>query len=150
MVEGDRRGRAEQHGLILDMAIVDELHAHAKRDLYDALRTTMLKRPEAKMVTISTAGATVDTPLGELYERARKLPRVTTDGALTRAEGPHLAMLEWRAAEPDRIASVLAANPASWVTAEGLQGAARGCSPARVQTFPCERVDGRPVSVHRP
>jgi phage terminase large subunit-like protein len=72
------------------------------------------------MVTISTAGATVDTPLGELYERARKL-RVRTDGPLTRATGPHLAMLEWRAGDPDDLAQVLAANPASWVTLEGLE-----------------------------
>ena len=54
-----------QHGHVLDLAICDELHAHARRDLYDALRTSMLKRPGARMVTISTAGATVDTPLGE-------------------------------------------------------------------------------------
>jgi phage terminase large subunit-like protein len=46
-----------QHGLILDLAICDELHAHGRRDLYDALRTSMLKRPGARMVTISTAGA---------------------------------------------------------------------------------------------
>ena len=110
----------KQHGLILDMAIVDELHAHANRDLYDALRTTMLKRPAARMVTISTAGATVDTPLGELYERARKQPSVTTDGPLTRATGDHLGMLEWRAEDPDSLVSVLAANPASWVTLDGL------------------------------
>jgi hypothetical protein len=84
-----------QHGLILDMAICDELHAHARRDLYDALRTSMLKRPGARMVTITTAGATLDTPLGELRERALKLPRVERDGALTRAEGDHLAMLQW-------------------------------------------------------
>jgi hypothetical protein len=44
-----------QHGLILDLAICDELHAHGRRDLYDALRTSMLKRPGARMVTISTA-----------------------------------------------------------------------------------------------
>jgi phage terminase large subunit-like protein len=111
----------KQHGLIVDMAIVDELHAHARRDLYDALRTAMLKRPGARMVTISTAGATVDTPLGELYERARKLPDVSTDGPLTRATGPHLAMLEWRAEDPDDIRQVLAANPASWVTLTGLE-----------------------------
>ena len=41
----------KQHGLILALAIVDELHAHARRDLYDALRTAMLKRSGARMIT---------------------------------------------------------------------------------------------------
>ena len=48
-----------QHGLILDMAICDEpVHAHARRDLYDALRTSMLKRPGA------CPGVRVDGDLG--------------------------------------------------------------------------------------
>jgi hypothetical protein len=41
-----------QHGLILDLAIVDELHAHRTDELYLAPRTSMLKRPGARMVTI--------------------------------------------------------------------------------------------------
>ena len=113
-----------QHGLILDMAICDELHAHGRRDLYDALRTSMLKRPGARMVTISTAGALVDTPLGELRDRATKLPRVERDGALTRAYGDHLAMLEWAlpdGAELDDIDAVKLANPAPWITLDGLR-----------------------------
>jgi phage terminase large subunit-like protein len=113
-----------QHGLILDMAICDELHAHARRDLYDALRTSMLKRPGARMVTISTAGATVDTPLGELRDRALKLPKVTCDGPFTRAEGDHLAMLQWALAEGAELAdveAVKACNPAPWITLDGLR-----------------------------
>ena len=84
----------------------------------------MLKRPGARMVTISTAGALLDTPLGELRERATKLPNVARDGALTRAEGDHLAMLEWalpEGAELDDIAAVKLANPAPWITEDGLR-----------------------------
>ena len=127
----------KQHGLILDLAICDELHAHARRDLYDALRTSMLKRPDARMVTISTAGALLDTPLGELYERARKLPAVKTDGPLTRAVGDHLAMLEWRAEDPDNMAQVLAANPASWVSREGLEEQRGAVHPLSFKRFHC-------------
>ena len=58
-----------QHGLIVDLAIVDELHAHRHDELYIALRTALQKRQGARMVTISTAGARVDTPLGALRER---------------------------------------------------------------------------------
>lgn len=111
----------KQHGLIIDMAIVDELHAHGNRELYDALSTAMLKRPGAKLVTISTAGATVDTPLGDLYERANQLPSMKRDGALSVAIGKHFGMLEWRADDPDDLEQVKAANPASWVTLEGLE-----------------------------
>jgi phage terminase large subunit-like protein len=119
-----------QHGLILDMAICDELHAHARRDLYDALRTSMLKRPGARMVTITTAGATLDTPLGELRERALKLPRVERDGALTRAEGDHLAMLQWALpvdAEVSDLEAVKQANPCSWITLDGLREQFASC-----------------------
>jgi phage terminase large subunit-like protein len=135
----------KQHGLILDLAIVDELHAHGRRDLYDALRTAMLKRPGARMVTISTAGAVIDTPLGELRERALKLPSVVREGPLTRAQGEHLAPLEW-ALEPeadlDDMEAVKRCNPASWITEEGLaeqRGAVHELAFAR---FHCDRWTG--------
>src|SRR5262245_44484337 len=75
------------------------------------------------MITISTAGARVETPLGRLRDRAMKLPSVERDGAFTRAEGEHLAMLAWElpeGADPDDLEAAQAANPASWLTPEGL------------------------------
>jgi len=113
----------KQHGLIVDLAIVDELHAHKRDDLYVALRTAMQKRPGARMITISTAGARVATPLGRLRERALKLPKVGRDGAFTRAEGDHLVMLAWElpeGADPDDLEAARSCNPASWLTPEGL------------------------------
>jgi len=112
-----------QHGLIVDLAIVDELHAHRHDELYVALRTAMQKRQGARMITISTAGARVDTPLGRLRERALKLPKVKRDGAFTRAEGPNLAMLAWElsdGAKLNDLDAVKACNPASWIAVEGL------------------------------
>ena len=112
-----------QHGLIVDLAIVDELHAHKHDELYIALRTAMQKRAGARMVTISTAGARIDTPLGALRERAMKL-KVERDGAFTRAEGENLAILEWALAEGadiDDLEAVKAANPAPWITLDGLR-----------------------------
>jgi phage terminase large subunit-like protein len=113
----------KQHGLIVDLAIVDELHAHRRNDLYTALRTAMQKRPGARMITISTAGARVETPLGRLRDRALRLPKIRRDGAFTRAEGEHLAMLAWELPEggdPDDLEAARACNPASWLTVEGL------------------------------
>ena len=112
-----------QHGLIVDLAVVDELHAHRHDELYIALRTAMQKRPGARMVTISTAGARIATPLGALRERCKKLPKVERDGALTRTEGENLALLEWSLPEDasiDDLEAVKACNPASWITVEGL------------------------------
>jgi hypothetical protein len=86
----------KQHGLILSMAIIDELHAHRDGELYTALRTGMLKRRDARMVTISTAGADEDdSALGELRKRALGQPRVKRRGSFTEAVGPTLALLEW-------------------------------------------------------
>lgn len=56
----------KQHGPILSLAIVDELHAHRDAELYTAPRTGMLERRDAKIVTISTAGADDLSALGEL------------------------------------------------------------------------------------
>src|SRR5215212_6273057 len=54
------------HGLTPSFVIVDELHAHRDAELYLAMATSLLKRPDAQMVTISTAGWDVDGPLGRL------------------------------------------------------------------------------------
>lgn len=112
-----------QHGLIVDLAIVDELHAHKHDELYIALRTAMQKRPGARMITISTAGARLDTPLGALRERCLKLSEVTSEGPLTRTEGENLAMLEWalpEGADPNDLEAAKGCNPASWLTLKGL------------------------------
>ena len=66
-----------------------------------------------------------------------KLPKVERDGAFTRAEGEHLAMLEWalpEGAELDDLEAVKAANPASWITIEGLARAAGGRPRARLRS----------------
>jgi len=114
----------KQHGLIPTLVLVDELHAHKDAELYLALRTAMLKRRGAQIVTVSTAGVGADSPLGRLRSRALALPRVEREGTLTRAKGDHFSMLEWAVPEDadiDDMAAVKAANPASWITEEGLR-----------------------------
>ncbi len=111
------------HGLSPTLALVDELHAHRDAELYLALRTAMLKRAGARMVTISTAGSDADGPLGRLRARALAQPHVERTAALTTAYGPTLAMLEWSVADDedaDDMRIVKAANPAGWITQEGL------------------------------
>lgn len=112
----------KQHGLIPSLCLVDELHAHPDDALYLALATAMMKR-KAKLITISTAGTGADTPLGRLRARALALPSVTRTGALTRAQGANMAMLEWSVSDEaavDDLALAKQANPASWISEEGL------------------------------
>lgn len=104
------------HGLMPTLALVDELWAHRTEDLYVALRTAIGKRPEAQLATISSAGYREDTALGQLRRSALNLPDVTRDGALTVARSDGFTMFEWAATDPDDLASVKAANPASFVT----------------------------------
>jgi len=113
------------HGLTPSLAVIDELHAFRDAGVYVALRTALLKRPGARMVTISTAGQGAESPLGQLRARALALPGVEHVGSLTRAFSDDLAMLEWATpADVDLDAdpgAMLGANPASWITLKALQ-----------------------------
>lgn len=44
-------------GLNIHLAVVDELHAHKTRDVYDVLETGLGKRPQSLMWVITTAGS---------------------------------------------------------------------------------------------
>jgi phage terminase large subunit-like protein len=114
----------KQHGLDLTLAIVDELHAHHDDELYIALRTGLLKRPDAQLWTITTAGIGEESALGTLRARARQLPEIEHDGYLTRAAGPNLVMLEWSLpdnADISDMALVKQVNPASWIDEQALE-----------------------------
>ena len=52
------------HGLTPSLAIIDELHAHPDDEVYLALRTATVKRPESRLITISTAGQGADSRWG--------------------------------------------------------------------------------------
>jgi phage terminase large subunit-like protein len=111
------------HGLTPSLAVVDELHAFADASVYEAMRTSLIKRAGSRMVTISTAGQGTETPLGRLRTRALAQPSVTTKGYLVDAIGPNLRMLEW--AVPDNASPTASnakrANPGSWITTAGLE-----------------------------
>ena len=112
------------HGLTPSLSVVDEYHAHADDGVYLALRSAMLKRPDARMVTVSTAGQGAESPLGRLRAHALGSPKVTRRGALTTARGPSLALLEWSVADDanaDDARKIKQANPAPWITAAALR-----------------------------
>ena len=111
----------KQLGWDPSLIFLDELCAHRHDDLYMSLRTSLVKRPDAKMITISTAGVGADSPLGQLRQRALSLPEVHRDGTFTRAGGTGLAMLEWQLPEEWPLERAHEANPATWVTPECLE-----------------------------
>lgn len=112
------------HGLTPSLCLVDELHAFRDAQVYIALRTALLKRPGAKLWTLSTAGQGEDSPLGKL--RARGLEQsISQDGPLTTATGEDFAMLEWAVPAGEEVTpeSARRANPAPWITTKGLRQA---------------------------
>lgn len=127
------------HGLTPSLAIVDELHAHADDQVYLALLTSLAKRPGSKLITISSAGQGHDTPLGRLRARALGQPSVKRTGALTTARGRDLVMLEWAVPEGKSLTpkAVKAANPASWVTTDGLRAQMAAVPDAPFRQYHC-------------
>ncbi|MEJ7568412.1 MAG: terminase TerL endonuclease subunit [Gaiellaceae bacterium] len=110
------------HGPTPSLSVIDELWAHKSGGLYEAQRTALVKRPDARLLVLSTAARSADTPLGRL--RARALAGlVERHGVFTDARAPGLRLLEWSLTaeddlEDDRL--VARCNPASWISAAVL------------------------------
>jgi phage terminase large subunit-like protein len=60
------------HGLDLTAWIYDELHAATNDELLNVLRTSVGARREPLGIVISTAGFDLESPLGQLYEHAKR------------------------------------------------------------------------------
>ena len=105
-------------GAIPTLAIVDELHRQKSLDLYGVLRDGLGPRG-GRLITISTAGAAIASPLGEIRDRAHALPGFIRDGKYNhvRTASGAFAFHEW-CLDPDddvdNLAVVKLANPAPW------------------------------------
>ena len=97
------------HGLNPSAAIVDELHAHKSRRIWDALKTGLGARDRAVMVGMSTAGHYQPSLCSELWGLAEQ-PRNET-GLAASAIFTAPKDLEW-----DSDAALEAANPSGGVT----------------------------------
>ncbi len=74
-------------GVLPTLAIIDELHRHRTAELYGVISDGLVARG-GKMITISTAGWNMDSPLGKLREKAHALPTFTRVGTYNHATGP--------------------------------------------------------------
>lgn len=72
-----------QHGRTPNFALIDEIHAHKKRDLVGAIRTGMVKVPGSLLVVITTAGAGVDNIAYEMVDYGRRVARGEIDDPAT-------------------------------------------------------------------
>ena len=68
-----------QHGRTPVFALVDELHAWKKRELYDVIRTGLVKVPGSLMMVITTAGRGQENVAADLIDYARKVARGEVD-----------------------------------------------------------------------
>lgn len=107
------------------LALVDELHRHKTQGLYTNFRDGLGKR-DGQLVTISTAGDDLETPLGRMRDRALKLPDQSRDGFHLRAasQDGRFVLHEWAVPDgqdTDDLAVVKRANPAGFVTVESLR-----------------------------
>lgn len=112
------------HGLTPSLMVLDELWAHRDDGLYLSFRSALVKRPDAKLVTLSTADVGADRPLSRLRSRALAAPTVERHGGLTECRGDGLRALLWEAdddPDPDDLRSILRLNPASWIGLEALR-----------------------------
>jgi phage terminase large subunit-like protein len=62
-----------QHGKTPYLALIDELHAFPRRDLFDAIATGMAKTPNSLLFVITTAGAGQEGVAWEEYSYARRV-----------------------------------------------------------------------------
>jgi phage terminase large subunit-like protein len=112
-------------GVLPTLAIVDELHRAKSADLYGVFRDGLGPR-DGQMITISTAGDSEASVLGEMRAAARKLDSLQRDGKhlhATSADG-QFVYHEWsleRDEDLDDLQVVKQANPASWQTVEELR-----------------------------
>jgi len=111
-------------GVIPTLALVDELHRHKSDELYGIFRDGLGPRG-GRMVTISTAGDSSETPLGRLRAAAYARRGMKRDGCYRYVRGKSFAFHEWALDpedDPDDLDLVKQANPAPWQTIKELRG----------------------------
>lgn len=105
--------------------LIDELHRHKKPDLYGIAMDGLGKRA-GQMITISTAGATENSPLGKIRKEALALPGLQRTGSYTfaRSHDGSFVLHEWSLTPDDDLEdleTVKTCNPASFVTIDWLR-----------------------------
>ncbi|MCR5856578.1 terminase large subunit [Mesorhizobium sp. J428] len=113
-----------QHGRTPIFALIDELHAWKKRDLYDVISTGMVKVPGSLKIIITTAGRGQENVAYEIVDYARKVARgEINDPTLLPILFETSANADWRDEEVWRRVNPGLAN--GFPDIEGLRALAR-------------------------
>jgi phage terminase large subunit-like protein len=129
------------HGLSSSFMVLDELWCHKDDGLLAAMETGLVKRPDSRLLVISTAAAVMDSPLGRMRQRALA-GDVKRGGAFIDARAEGLRWLEWSLpddADPTDIAAVKECNPAPWISAASLREQRARCTPLAFEQFHANR-----------
>ncbi len=111
--------RKSAHGLVVDLALVDEAFALTDNRMEQSLKPAMVTRPSPQLWVVSTAGTPVDSPfLWSKVEAGRQLAAAGLDSGV--------AYFEWSASEDAEIG-----DPAVWAA----------CMPALGRTVPLEAIE---------
>jgi phage terminase large subunit-like protein len=116
---------ATADGVIPTLALVDELHRHPSGELYGVFRDGLDARA-GRMITISTAGYEIESPLGVLRDKAYKLPTFKRVGVRNFAvsEDGSFVLHEWCLDNTNDLKDmrlVKKVNPARHHTVESLR-----------------------------
>lgn len=72
-VEAISSDAGTQHGRTPSLAIMDEIHAWPKRELFDVIKTGLVKTPNSLAVIITTSGVGRENIAFSIYEYAKKV-----------------------------------------------------------------------------
>lgn len=127
------------------LMIGDEVLAWNEREpnLLDAMASAMIKNPQARMLLISTAPLSEDSPWGRVRARALAAPNIKRAGSVLEAHGHGLAYIEWSLPEdedPDDLDAVKRGSPAPWVTRAMLEEQRHRVSPFTWLALHCNRA----------
>lgn len=125
-----------QHGKSPAKVILDELHVFTtakQEELYNAMASSLHKRPDSQLIGITTAGWSRQTLLGELYDAMLKAPVVERSGPLgcrlvCKDKDAGRLMIWWGAPDDADAADHgvwKACNPASWIAPAEIARLAR-------------------------
>jgi phage terminase large subunit-like protein len=121
------------HGLSCTLYLADEVWAWAKRaDLLTAMQTGLVKRPDSKLLMITTSSGDLDSPLGRLRQRAMAQSDVHRAGPVVESKSKDLHWLEWSLGEQhdlDNLRAIARCNPHRG--SESVTSAARESRSAR-------------------
>lgn len=107
------------------LALIDELHRHKDEALYEVALKGLKKRG-GQLIHCTTAGESLNSPLGRLRRRARKIKGLRREGmhSFARNKTKTLAYHEWSLSQKDDmhdVRLVKQANPLSTITIKQLE-----------------------------